>query len=309
MGICFPLFKSERRKYVESEDIPTHRIDSIPLKSSEFITNLKSSSDHWVLTQENLLSLYSDFNLLTSVELSARIRSLCIDDNYIVACNKEIEVFSYTFKSQSKLSGHEKVVNSVSLNKNLLLSGSADWTVRLWDVFSETELNRNLINWNVVTSLMWKDENTAIQTSEDLRLRVWDIREKCIFKSAVLPVGDNFATCCDVCDEIVVTGHRGCSGDGCEVKIWDLRKKEILVNVSNHSQSVESVKFLGDKVLSAGKDGKLILMKNDGVVTDVWNHAKATPFVAMDRFKEGVLTGNLEPKVMFFHVNPLKNDI
>jgi WD40 repeat protein len=309
MGICFPLFKSERRKYVESEDIPTHRIDSIQLKSSEFISSLKSSSDHWVLSQENLLSLYSDFTFLSSIELPERIRSSCMDSNYIVACNKEIEVFSYNFKSQSKLSGHEKIVNSVSLNNNLLLSGSADWTIRLWDVFSETELNRNLINWNVVTSLMWKDENTAIQTSEDLRLRVWDIREKSIFKSAVIGVGDNFATCCDVRDEVVVTGHRGCNGDGCEIKFWDLRKKEIFVNVNHHSQSVESVKFLSDKVISAGKDGKLVLMKNDGSLAEVWNHDRSTPFVAMERFKEGILTANLEPKVMFFNVEPLKNEI
>jgi WD40 repeat protein len=309
MGICFPLFKPERRKYEESEDIPTHRVDSISLKSGDFISGLKSKNDNWLLSQESSLSLYLDFSLSSSIDLPFRIRSLSLDTNYLVACNKEIEIFSYNFKSQSRLTGHEKVVNSVSLNNNFLLSGSADWTVRLWDVFGEAELNRNLINWNVVTSLQWKDDNTAVQTSEDLRLRIWDIREKQIWKSAVLHVGDNFATCCDVNDDLVVTGHRGCSGDGGEVKVWDLRKKEMVVNSKNHGQSVEAVKFCSEKIVSAGKDGKIFLMKCDGTVTDVWNHVKETPFVVMDKFKEGILAGNLEPKVLFFNVNPLKNEI
>ena len=309
MGICFPFFKSDRQKYVHSEDPPTHRIDQIHLPTPEFISTVSACGDYWVLSQESSLSLYTDFSLTHSWDLSERIRSLCIDSNYIVSGNKEIEVFSYQGKSQSKLIGHERVVNSVSLNDNLLLSGSSDWTIRLWDVFAQTELNKNLINWNVVTSLKWKDENTAIQTSEDLRLRVWDIREKQIWKSAVFKVGDNFATCCDSSGDLVATGHKGCNEDGCEVKLWDLRKNEMIVSCKNHSQSVESVKFVNEKIVSCGKDGKIIEGKLDGSVSDVWTHSKCSPFVVMDKFKGGVLAGNLVPQVLFFNINPLKNEI
>lgn len=309
MGICFPFFKSDRHKYVESEDAPTHQIDQIQLKLDEFISTLSTWEDFWVLGQESTVNLYTEFSFTRSWDLPERIRSLCIDSNYIVVGSKEIEVFSYFGKSQSKLIGHERVVNSVALNGNFLLSGSSDWTVRLWDMFGQTEVNRNLINWNVVTSLMWKDENTAVQTSEDLRLRVWDIREKQIWKSAVFKVGENFATCCDCSQELVATGHKGCNEDGCEVKLWDLRKNEMITNMKNHTQSVESVKFIKEKIISCGKDGKIIESKLDGCVTDVWSHQKSSPFVVMDQFKGGVLAGNLEPKVLFFNINPLKNEI
>lgn len=146
---------------------------------------------------------------------------------------------------------------------------------------------------------------TAIQTSEDLKLRVCDIRKKNIEYSETINVGDNFATCCDTKDHFVITGHRGFSGSGCEVKLWDLRKNQMVVCIKEHEMPVEAVKFYEDSFVSCGKDGKIVIYKNNGMVSQVWNHPQANPFNAMDLFQNGILAANAEPKVLFFTLNPL----
>ncbi len=78
--------------------------------------------------------------------------------------------------------------------------------------------------------MKWLPNNPSlfIQCSEDLTLRLWDIRKK-PFKPAVdFKVGTNFATTCDIWssgseDTLLITGHRGFNGQGSDIKYWDLR--------------------------------------------------------------------------------------
>lgn len=310
MGICFPLPKTDCEKYKGSEEILTNRVESIQLQSEEFISSLAAcNEDKWVLAQENLVSMFSEFQCITKWTVEERIRTLCVGENYVIVGGKNVEIFTHSGKLQSRLIGHERPVNAMCSQNHLLLTGSGDWTLRLWDMFTQEELDRNLINWNVVTSLAWANENLVVQTSEDLRLRLWDIREKKIMKSAVIHVGDNFATCCDARDNLVITGHRGFSGSGCDVNLWDLRKKELVKNIKTHSQSVESVKILDEEFFSCSKDGKIAQINNNGEVVQIWTHPEEKPFVSMDLYKIGILAANIEPKVMFFNTNPLKLSI
>ena len=124
----------------------------------------------------------------------------------------------------------------------------------------------------------------------------------------MIAVGDNFATCCDVKDNYVVTGHRGFSGNGCDVKLWDFRKKEEVLVIKEHQQSVEAVIITDNNLISCAKDGKIVRCGMDGKIVDVWEHPQAKPFVAMQKYKEGILAANIEPKVMFFNIDPLANE-
>lgn len=308
MGNCFPNPKSDRSKYEENEDIPTHRVDSILLNSDEFISAISvCSPEHFALSQENTISLYSDFTCTQSWDCQDRIHCLTSDELFIYSGSKDIEMYSHFGKLQSTLSGHERPVNSISCRNNLLLSGGPDWSIRLWDIFTQQELCKNIINWNVVTCLKWVDDNIAVQTSEDLRLRIWDIREKRISKSAVISVGDNFATCVDVYKDFVITGHRGFSGNGCDVKLWDLRKNQEILVIKEHQQPVEAVLIAQEGLMSCAKDGKILIYQYDGNVIDQWVHPQSKPFITMQFYKDGLLAANIEPKAMFFSMNPLVN--
>jgi WD40 repeat protein len=309
MGNCFPFSKSERSKYEENEDIPTHRIDSIQLKSQEYISGLAVySEDSWVLSQENNVSLYNDFICTNYWQTSERIRATSIDMTSVITGGKTIEIYTHKGKLQGKLAGHEHPVSSLCSRNNLLLSGSNDWSIRLWDLFTLQEIDKSTINWNVITCIKWATESLAIQTSEDLRLRLWDIRERKLIKSSGINVGENFATCCDVSGNYILTGHRGFSGNGCDVKLWDLRKREQVLTLKEHQQSVEAVKITEENLVSCGKDGKIFMYKLDGTVIEQWKHPLEKPFVTMELYKQGMLVANIEPKIMFFSFNPLLNE-
>lgn len=71
------------------------------------------------------------------------------------------------------------------------------------------------------------DSSTFVQTSEDLKLRMFDSWDglEC---SQTISTGNNFATNCDIKDFNLITGHWGFSNEG-GVKLWDLRKLESTV--------------------------------------------------------------------------------
>ena len=104
-------------------------------------------------------------------------------------------------------------------------------------------------------------------TSEDLWMRMWDSRVKPFKPVIEFKVDTNFATTADIWmseggAELLATGHRGFNGEGCDVKLWDLRnfgEASTLITFDKHEFTPESVCFLrdtGDKpvIVSASKD-------------------------------------------------------
>ena len=83
-------------------------------------------------------------------------------------------------ESIRSLEGHELNIAALALSpdERLLCSGARDTSVRLWDTDSGAQLAMNKTPRNLVTALRWvPGEGTSVlQASEDLRLRVWDVR-------------------------------------------------------------------------------------------------------------------------------------
>ena len=302
MGNCCKI-KTIPYKYSEAEDWSTHRNDGIVLLSDDNLTSLSSNLNTWVLGQEFTLSLYTDYTLTSTFLTTERVRSLCTTPSLLAYGGKSITILDYSGNERGKLTGHERLVTCQDISGNQLISGSSDWSLRLWDLCVCKEITRNVINWNVVTAVKWH-EGSIVQTSEDLRLRIWDVREDGLSPTAVVSVGDNFATCCDVKDNYIVTGHRGFDTEGCEAKLWDFRKAGVVAEMTGHSEAVEGVRFVGEGIVTCGKDGKLIHYNMNGAAKYTWQQKNKKPFIVMERFKEGILAGSIEPKIYYFSINP-----
>lgn len=111
-----------------------------------------------------------------------------------------------------------------------MVSGGRDQTTRLWDVETQKQLTFRKIDRNVVTYLEWlpNSQDRFIELSEDLTLRLWDIKIKPFKPTIEVKIGTNFATTCDISTSEnralnIVTGHRGFNNEGAEIKLWDLR--------------------------------------------------------------------------------------
>jgi len=283
--------------------------DTIVLPSDDLISSISSTSSLWGIVQDYSINLYKDFSLYNNIRTQERVRSLHFTEDKLVFAGKTISISSAKGEISGKLEGHERTITCLDSQSQYLASGSADWSLRLWDLNKLQELSKSVINWNVVTSIKYY-LNTIIQTSEDLRLRIWDVRNGQINVDVATSVGDNFANCCDLEGFSIVTGHRGFDGIGCEVKLWDLRKVNFpVLELEGHVEAVQGVKFVKGSVVSCGKDGKIFVFGADGKRKFSWEHLEKKPFCVMDRFKEGVLVGNVEPRVLYFSVDPLVQEM
>ena len=159
-------------------------------------------------------------------------------------------------------------VSSVSCREGKLVSAGRDCTTRVWDVESAKVVCKRKIDRNLATQNRWICNNTFVQTSEDLHMRIFDIREKPFKPQIQVKVDTNFATTCDLFEQrLMATGHRGFNGSGAEVKHWDLAKlTEPIFVFAKHQFTPESVRFLCSTpiTVSAAKDSYLHIIDESG---------------------------------------------
>ena len=109
-----------------------------------------------------------------------------------------------------------------------------------------------------------QSENQFIQCSEDLRLRIFDVRDDIIEPTHSIVTGTNFVQCTDIdkSGNYILTGHKGFNNEGCSVKMWDIRKftegEVEPVFEYQRSFSVVSTRFMNtDMIITGTADKKL----------------------------------------------------
>ncbi len=191
--------------------------------------------------------------------------------------------------------GHSMAVSTfcVSQDQTKLCSGSRDQSVMLWDLQTGQSLATKLIPRNMITCVEWipGSNDSFVQCSEDLTIRIWDTRE---FKPVIeIALGDNyFAANCDVdsTGTKLVTGHFASNGEGCGVLLWDLRKASegsYMWRFIEHKESVVQTAIVKnghagqDIVISASKDAKVKVIKMaDGVELSSYQDPARWPFTS-----------------------------
>ena len=145
----------------------------------------------------------------------------------------------------------------------VLCSGARDCSVRFWDVETGRQTAQRSIERNMATGMRWVPrEQSVLQTSEDLVLRVWDART-CLLaqtfeKQTYFPLG------CDVSADgmYFLTCNNGFDGNGSEVVLWDRRRSNPVLICRGHTQAVRSVAFV------AARDPALSLLSKAHAVLD-----------------------------------------
>ncbi|PAA87700.1 hypothetical protein BOX15_Mlig018873g1 [Macrostomum lignano] len=153
---------------------------------------------------------------------------------------------------------HELVVSAVdfnSLDGSQLVTGSRDNTVKLWDAVAQQQISSAVVSRNLVTHIRWvPNSHQFLQSGEDKELKLWDSRP--------LKVVGTFSrkqyiqTCCDVRQDgdQCVSSSNGFGGNGCEATVWDMRSKKPLLELIGHSESVLTVGYYDDTVVTGSAD-------------------------------------------------------
>jgi WD40 repeat protein len=91
--------------------------------------------------------------------------------NKIITRNLEQQII---LGKSKVLEGHRSWVKSVYVQDNLIISGSGDKTIRIWDINTGKCLKTLEGHYGWVKSVFAKD-NLVISGSNDNTIRIWDI--------------------------------------------------------------------------------------------------------------------------------------
>ena len=89
------------------------------------------------------------------------------DKNTTSNLDKQIQV-----GGQKILEGHTKFVNSVIVKDNLIISGSGDKTIKIWDITSGLCLKTIECHRNIVMSVLAASDNLIISGSYDKTIKI-----------------------------------------------------------------------------------------------------------------------------------------
>mmetsp|Transcript_2877 Transcript_2877/g.3040 ORF Transcript_2877/g.3040 Transcript_2877/m.3040 type:complete len:205 (+) Transcript_2877:351-965(+) len=124
--------------------------------------------------------------------------------------------------------------------------------------------------------------NMLYQGSEDLCIRIWDIRTPSRQPAGHLTGFVYFPLCLDLTSDstMMCTGSKGFNGIGCEVKIWDLRKQRQVYEYTGHTQDVQSCIYMKNttRVLSVSKDGTIGVWDTQANQKVAWSVTQKTQY-------------------------------
>ncbi|MBI3782707.1 MAG: protein kinase [Deltaproteobacteria bacterium] len=173
-----------------------------------------------------------------------------------------------------ELSGHLQFVSAVCLSAdaNVVLSGSDDDTLCVWDVTTGRVVRVLEGHGKRVSAVsMTPDATVAISGSDDFTLRLWDLkRAKCT--NTIPLVGKVFGVSLTADGKRAVSSSSGADNflgiDGTVIDVWDLDKCRPLRRIEGHSSAVKAV------VISA--DGKRVVTGGDDQMVRLWEVGSGT---------------------------------
>lgn len=168
------------------------------------------------------------------------------------------------------LSGSKGAVLDVhwSRDSQRLFSACADATISSWDVESGTRIKRLRGHTSVVNSidvLKWGSETIA-SACDDRSIGMWDARQKSAIEFLDDPYPVTSVAFDDVGSKLFSAGIEG------KIKMWDLRKMQVVQQLEGHTDIVTS--------LSLSPNGQLLLSNAMDSTVRTWD---VRPFAAEDR--------------------------
>eukprot|EP01133_Synstelium_polycarpum_P010570 gene10570-12297_t len=209
----------------------TSRFDQLALKleakTNKFEGNLRHLQASLEATQNQLADTLTDLNILKK---NTNMEGLEIVDLKIPQ-----------LKCKGTFAGHNGPIWCMTVASGILISGSSDTTVKIWDL-ATLKCKQQLSGHTGIVHALAVIGNRLFTGSSDQSIRVWDLETyECL---AVLTDHDN-----TVCALVVAAGHLF-SGSYQHIKVWDLETYECVQSLKGHNHWVRALTVSGGYLYS-----------------------------------------------------------
>jgi WD40 repeat protein len=232
---------------------------TVTVRDEAAVLDLIGQSDEEVGATFRALS-GDDLNAL--IDAGTYATTPALDPADIALIMGQINTPMFTVITQREANGHTNSVTAVawSVHSGLIVSASADMSIRLWDVVSGQLLNTLELD-NVIVALAWSPDGTQLVSGDwGNEAIVWDVSAGAEnVDDAVTLKGHEervLAVTWSPDGAYVATGSR----DG-TVRVWDAVSGDQLALLEGHADEVRAVAWSPDgaTLLSAGLDGTVRL--------------------------------------------------
>jgi WD40 repeat protein len=170
----------------------------------------------------------------------------------IISKNENIMSDSYSMELITQCSGHKKEVTSVSINTNgtIIVSGSKDKTLKLWNYTDGMEIMTLVGHKGSINDVCFSiDGKYIISASDDKTIKIWDSKSGIELETLTGHKGKILALACSPDGRYLVSG-----GTDRAIKIWDMSNWEEIKTFSNNKDWITSLSFSlsGDFVAGLG---------------------------------------------------------
>jgi WD40 repeat protein len=214
--------------------------------------------------------------------------------------DKTVKLWELVGRDGSAGYGHTAEVKAVAVSPDgkLLATGSADRTIRLWDLATGAEKGLLTGHANAITALAFTPDSKQLVSADEKTLHVWDVAQA----KEVVVCRDAISNEAPII--IVLAG-------GKEARVWvanrlietyDLVQGKQLQSWSGHDRDISSLAFSSDGEYAAlgGVDGTVRLwnvpkrerLKLDGKEDDLAAHTEAIADLAFTPDKKFLITAD-----------------
>ncbi|ELR24698.1 Fbox domain/WD domain, G-beta repeat-containing protein [Acanthamoeba castellanii str. Neff] len=182
------------------------------------------------------------------------VMSLQYDKDRIVtgSADNTIKVWDpVTGKCLATLQGHTGRVWSLQFEGNRLVSGANDKTIRVWDLQTGVCTMTLQRHTHSIRCLQF-DKNKIMSGSNDRTIKLWDVNTgQCLH---TLKGHTDWVRCLKFDDSKMASG-----GFDETIKLWDMHTGKCLTTLKGHTDAVMCLQFDSRRIVSGSKDKNLIV--------------------------------------------------
>jgi WD40 repeat protein len=214
-----------------------------------------------------------------------------------------------SIKLDSKSPDAKNIVRSVAISPDgkQIASGSADGTIRLWDIEGNAIGSEFLGHEDSVWSLKFSDDGQMIVSgSDDGTIRLWDLAGNGIAHPLITQDAFNFEVFISPCGQQIISGSR----DG-KINVWDIRGNLISQTPLGEDGYITAVAISpdGQQIATGNRDGSIQLwdILGNSLSKASQGHTGYITTIAFSYDGKQITTGSVDNTVLLWNIdcNPI----